>query len=502
MSGAPPFHPDRLVTLDDWQDPPGNAWAFQHVRELVPSARIRRGAAAWELPRAEREVMDLPADVSGHGPTVRQHLKQTRTNAFLVLHQGRIVAEHYFNGMRADTPHLLMSVSKSVTAAVAGCLAGRGALDAAAPVARYVPELAGTSFTGASVQHLLDMRAGTRFDEDYDNLVADARVYEQVYQWRPRVTADVPRDALSYFATLPNDGDHGGPFRYRSILTDVLAWVLERAASTRFHELVSAELWQPMGAEFDAEVTVDGHGNAMADGGISASLRDVGRLGLLYLGDGAARPDVVPASWIADTVRGAPDGAQAFVAGDDPPGFPAGSHYRNGWWVRDPAGPFLHGSGIYGQNLFVHGPTRTVAVKFSAWPSPLDRRALSATAQAVVAIGEHLARTTAPCTTESALSATDKRHLQQGACKLAQGGCHENRRLSPVAAPGHRRGRGRARRRRRRRRVLVLRFIWFLESLGPGVVGVVDSPGDDDARAEGHAAGDHLGPARRRAHDT
>lgn len=178
MTGAPPFDPGRLVTLEQWQDPPGNTWAFQHVRELVPSARIRRGDGTWELPRNEWDVLDLP---TGAG-TVRQHLEQTRTNAFLVLHRGQIAAEHYFNGMKADSPHLLMSVSKSVAAAVAGSLASRGVLDVAAPLTDHIPELAGTSFAGVSVQHLLDMRAGIRFDENYDDLAADARVYEQVYQ--------------------------------------------------------------------------------------------------------------------------------------------------------------------------------------------------------------------------------------------------------------------------------------------------------------------------------
>lgn len=401
MTGAPPFPAGQLVTLEHWQDAPGNAWAFQHVRELVPSARIRRGdGPVWALPRHERDILELSVGGSsrplGRGFTVRDLLAQTRTNAFLVVHRGQIVAEHYFNGMRPDTPHLLMSVSKSVTGAIAGILAGRGLLDVTAAATSYLPELAGTSFAGATVRDLLDMRAGTRFDENYENPDADARIYEQVYQWRPRGTQGMPLDALSYFKTLGNDGEHGGDFRYRSILTDVLAWVLERASGARFHELVSAALWQPMGAEFDAEITLDAHGSAMADGGISASLRDLGRLGLLYLagtadlGRTAGRPDVVPAAWVADTVRGASDGARAFAAGDNPPGFPAGAHYRNGWWIRDAAAPFLHGSGIYGQNLFVHGPTGTVVVKFSAWSSPLDREALWSTARAVVTIGQAL----------------------------------------------------------------------------------------------------------------
>ncbi|MFI5293180.1 MAG: HAD-IA family hydrolase, partial [Candidatus Limnocylindrales bacterium] len=74
---------------------------------------------------------------------------------------------------------------------------------------------------------------------------------------------------------------HGGPFRYRSVLIDVLGWALERVAGARLAELLSREVWRPMGAEFDADIVVDGRGNAMADGGMSATLRDLGRFGLL-----------------------------------------------------------------------------------------------------------------------------------------------------------------------------------------------------------------------------
>ena len=116
-----------------------------------------------------------------------------------------------------------------------------------------------------------------------------------------RATAPLPLppDALAYYATLHNDGPHGGPFRYRSILTDVLAWVLERASGARLHELISAELWQADGRRGRRlEITVDGHGNPMADGGICATLRDLGRFGLLYATGGGG---IIPAVWIADT---------------------------------------------------------------------------------------------------------------------------------------------------------------------------------------------------------
>jgi CubicO group peptidase (beta-lactamase class C family) len=395
MSGSPPFGPGRLVTLEHFQDPPGNRWAFQHVRELIPTARIRRGdGPTWRLPREERDVLGVALASHGGPSTVAELLESTQTDGFLVLHRGRLVAEHYFNAMSEDSVHLLQSVSKSITAAVAGRLVARGVLDVNARVGDVVTELSETSFAEATVQQLLDMRTGTRFNEDYDDPEADVRVFEQVYLWRPRVDPGLPADALAYFATLGNDGEHGGPFRYRSVLTDVMAWVLERAGGARFHELVSGELWAPMGAEFDAEITVDGHGNAMADGGISATLRDLGRFGLLYLQGGRrGRRQVVPREWVEDTVRGAPDGPTAFSAGADARGFAPGAHYRNYWWVRDPSGPFLYAWGIYGQNIFVHHPTSTVVVKLSSLPTPVDARALDATAAAAAAIGEHLDRT-------------------------------------------------------------------------------------------------------------
>ena len=112
------------------------------------------------------------------------------------------------------------------------------------------------------------MRAGTAFNEEYADPEADVRTYERVYLWRPPDGRPRAGGRARLLRHVRNDGQHGGPFRYRSILTDVLAWVIERAAGARLHELIAAELWQPMGAEFDAEITVDAHGNPMADGGI------------------------------------------------------------------------------------------------------------------------------------------------------------------------------------------------------------------------------------------
>lgn len=373
MEGAPP-PADRLVTLENWQDPPFNRWGFLHVRDLIPTARIARGdGPVRRLPRAERDLGNVLVKAGRRRIALDRLLEETFTDGFLVLHRGRVLTERYANGLTPDATHLLMSVSKSITACVAGVLVGHGLLRTDDQVTLHVPELAGTSFEGCTVRHLLDMRAGTRFNEDYDDPRADVRVYEQVYLWRPRRGRRLPAAITAYFATLRNARPHGGPFEYRSILTDVLAWVLERAAGARFADLVSRELWTPMGAERDAEVTVDAHGNAMADGGICCSLRDLARFGQLMLDGGRrGRHRIVPAPWVRDTVTPAPDSMAAFAASPDAHGLQHGAFYRNQWWVVDPRGPVLEAAGINGQMVLVHVPTQVVVVKLSTWPVAWD----------------------------------------------------------------------------------------------------------------------------------
>lgn len=84
MSGAPPFGEDRLVTLENWQDPPGNRWGFQHARELVPTARIRRGfGPVWALPRDLRDVLGVQFEVNGSRSSIGRLLDESYTDGFV-----------------------------------------------------------------------------------------------------------------------------------------------------------------------------------------------------------------------------------------------------------------------------------------------------------------------------------------------------------------------------------------------------------------------------------
>ncbi len=95
MEGTPP-PPERLVTLANWQDPPFNRWGFQHIRDLIPTARIGRGdGPVRRLPRAERDLTSVRLRVPGRRLSVERFLEETYTDGFLVLHRGRVITERF-----------------------------------------------------------------------------------------------------------------------------------------------------------------------------------------------------------------------------------------------------------------------------------------------------------------------------------------------------------------------------------------------------------------------
>jgi CubicO group peptidase (beta-lactamase class C family) len=403
MEGFPPA-PESRVTLANWQDPPFNRWAFRHMRELIPSQLIPAGPPA-PLPAAvpisgpnSGSVSGAPLDLGqptvtrldGRLATVEDVLADTYTDAFMVLHDGQIVAERYYAGMTAGTPHLLMSVSKSILSCVVAVLTDRGLLDPHAPVTAYVPEVSDSGYAGATIRDLLDMRTGVAFRETYTALDAEVRVMERSMGWRPALPGDPP-GAYPYLATLGRAGPHGGEFTYRSADTDMLGWVCERASGTRVADLISAFVWQPIGAESDAEITCDPLGSAVSDGGISATARDLARFGQMLVDDGLAQGRiVVPEAWLPDVRAPEPGVREAFARTDNEPVLPGGWYRSQFWVIPGPGGPVMVCLGIHGQLVYADRAARTVVIKMSSWPDAQNTAYLLDTLRSCAAVAERL----------------------------------------------------------------------------------------------------------------
>ncbi len=387
MRGSPPaLVPPRM----DWDRPPWNRWSFQHIREILPTAEVWRGRrGAKEFPRSETDLDGLAVvDSAGAPTTLAGLLDETYTDGFLIIRNGAIAYERYFNGMTERTLHLSQSVGKSFVGVVGGILAGRGVLDVNAPVTQYLPPLAQTGWRGATLQQVLDMTTGVRFDEAYTDPYSGAGMLDVASGWKP-----VPPDSDPHFkwpkhiweliiSLTETDRPHGGWFHYRSIETDVLAFCMERVTGKRLPQLVSEELWQKMGAEESACFTVDSAGYGLADGGLNATLRDYGRFGQLLLEGGGG---IVPPQWIEATRTG-----DHSIFGEPYTFLLPHGAYKNQFWIEDPRSRSIMCRGVFGQLIYMNWDYNMVAVKLSSWPDFLNVPFNVATLGALHAIGRAL----------------------------------------------------------------------------------------------------------------
>ena len=368
------------ATLANWRAAPFNRWAFHHVRELIPTADIPNDPRRIrELPSERRELQVRVEPDAGEPFTLAQFLTETQTDGFVVLHRGRVVAEHYGNGMTDETPHILMSVSKSMMGLVVGLIG----LDVERKVADIVPELRGTAYEGATVRHLLDMRTGVRFDEDYLATSGPIVDYRKATGWNPLGPGEEASDLHSFYKVLTKaDGAHGGRFHYISPNSDLLGWVIERATGRRYADLVAEHLWKPIGAERSAYITVDRFGAPRCAGGICTTVRDLARVGQWMIEN--RHP------WIDDLERNGD--RKAWDAGSFVEYFPdLPMHYRSQWYVLHGQSPLIFGLGIHGQNLFVDRMNQIVIAKFSSQAQPLDAERIALTMHAVSQIRKFLA---------------------------------------------------------------------------------------------------------------
>jgi len=191
-------------------------------------------------------------------------------------------------------------------------------------------------------------------------------------------------------ASVPNIHIKMSGFHYVSPNTDLLAWIIERAAQRRFADLMSEYLWQPMGAQSSGYITVDRLGAPRAAGGMCVTTRDLARVGQLLIEKGR-RGDrqIVPEAWIDDLETGGD--AEAWKVGDfveDFPGRPI--RYRSKWYVLDEGAPILFGLGIHGQYLFIDRLNEIVVAKHSCRGVPLDVGDERLVIQAVLALRDLL----------------------------------------------------------------------------------------------------------------
>lgn len=355
------------LTLGNFQFGPQNRWSFSHIREVLPTVNIAHDSdRVLVLERSGEYVSDFSVHYDGHEQTIDEIARRWYVDGLLVIKNGEIVFEKYYGHLTEQRPHLMNSISKSVVGLLAGKLADDGVIDLAKPVSHYVPALAESGWGPDSLRLVLDMEDGSDYTEDYPDFNTTFRVQDCAVGWTDAdyCPEEVPRGLYKFLPTIGRDETRAGKFSYRSGSTDVIGWVLEAATGQPLAELIAHHIWQPMGAEFDAYITVDAGGMVLADHGMNSTLRDLGRLGLLVLNDGKAFGEqVVPADFVEDLHAhpGDPNWPYESAQHLEP-------YYRSFWWGVGNDERDLFGSGIHGQTLQVAPKAGIVIALFSTWP--------------------------------------------------------------------------------------------------------------------------------------
>jgi CubicO group peptidase (beta-lactamase class C family) len=360
------------VRLSNWRQAPWNVWAFRHVSELIPTARIAATPGLVETAVVDPDdLLHQTFAVGDDRLTITDALRRTFTDALVVMKAGRIVADYHAPNFTLQSRHILFSSSKSVTAVIAGIVHGDGLIDLDAPVPHYVPELKSSAYADARIRDVLDMRVNLDFSETYLDPRGDFARYRRAGLLEPAVPGDTPDSLISFLASLQKGaGDHGGPFHYCSPNSDVIGLVIERATGQRFNDFVAARLWQPIGAKQGAYITVDATGLARTGGGFCMTPRDFARIGeLMRCGGIVDGRRILSDAWVEDTVTHG--STEAWRAGPGIEWLPEG-RYSNKWYQTGNASGAFFTLGIHGQMLYVDPRAEMTVAKFSAQPEPVN----------------------------------------------------------------------------------------------------------------------------------
>ncbi|WP_025777625.1 serine hydrolase domain-containing protein [Brevibacterium sp. VCM10] len=383
------------IDLDTWKWPEFFAFALTRMQEIFPTGGIPRGIGpVREYVTEDNDFRSLTIDrekwpaADEDWTTVGDVLANTHTDAWLVTRGGVALAEEYAWPMKPARQHMLFSVSKSIVATVIGALADAGLLRTTDLVTTHVPALAKSGYVGATIRDLLDMRSGIKFSEEYLEEDSEIRALFEAVDFAPRSAASA-KGIKNFLTGLTSDREHGSAFVYRSCETDVLAWIAEAVTGQPFSIVASEYVWSRIGAAHAAQVCQDRWGGSIADGAISATLRDLARFGEIIARGGTTENGerVLSAEWVDDIFTGAEDSAEVFAASPSGRSYPGGM-YRSQFWLPSASRDVVIGIGIHGQMLYIDRATQTVGIKLSSDPEPVSLAAQHGTLAMFEAIAE------------------------------------------------------------------------------------------------------------------
>lgn len=257
-----------------------------HITEFFPNISINRPPEFHMLPSEQREdIGSFLVPYKDEQIPLKDYILKTPVDGLLILHQGKIVFESYPR-MQPTQRHLLMSISKVFVSTLIGILEERGLIDIQKSIAFYITDLQNTAWEDISILNILDMASGICWEfekgmETYNDFDSCYMQFEGSIGWSPshQSTPSNPYEAIKAMKPYKAQGLSND---YSGINTFLLGWLMEEVTGERFTTLLEREIWKPMGAEGDGFILTPKRNTSAVYGGLSSTLRDLGRFGLLF----------------------------------------------------------------------------------------------------------------------------------------------------------------------------------------------------------------------------
>lgn len=333
---------------------------FRNIDRLFATAKVAHDPNNIKvLPHAKEKLDNVKFNSHGKDYDLYDYLSINRISGLIIIKDGEIVLEDYELGNNENTRWMSMSVVKSITATLIGMAIQDGYIKSIDdPIVNYLPELKDSSYDGVTVKHILQMASGIAWNETYTDPTSDRRKLLEIQ------LEQKPGEALKLMASLPRAGEPGTVWNYSTGETQVAGALVKAAVGKPVSEYLSEKIWTKAGMESDATWWLESpEGLEVGGSGLSATLRDYARFGLLLLNEGIIDgKDSLPKGWMKEA------GAQQMIGGEKV------DYGYMLWPVVDSDYATNEGAyeavGIFGQHVYVNPKENLVIAVWGAQPKP------------------------------------------------------------------------------------------------------------------------------------
>ena len=348
----------RLYKVANLFDKNTISYNFINMKEFFPtSTPIKASENPHIFKKRDDFYMPELYEFGGEKKPIQEAIDYFNTDGLMILKDGEVLYENYWNKNKENSRHIIWSVSKSFLSALVGIALDEGLIDDINdPIIKYLKDFEGTGYEGVSIKNLLQMSSGIEFNEDYGDPDSDINRYA-------RVTA-TGTSQREFAKTLKNSREPGTYNHYISLDSQMLGMLVAEVTNVTVKEYLYEKIWSQIGMQDDAFYLTDKQEVEMSLGGLNVTLRDMAKFGQLYLNKGNWNgKQVVPAEWVSNST--VPLGKHVQPnAGDQFTSDAWGYGYQ--WWIPGPGVSDYTAHGIYNQFIYVNPESGVVIAKTSS----------------------------------------------------------------------------------------------------------------------------------------